>query len=120
MPNWMRTALEVSGDQKLREEFFNAIGQGLESDQPIDFEKIIPPPDNLFRGNLGQPEEKYCKDNNIPDWYSWNTSRECCCPCSTSRTTTFPTGILGILKTGEPSGTRPMARSRPLDRKSVV
>jgi hypothetical protein len=73
MPNWMRTALEVSGDKTQREEFFNAIGQGLESDQPIDFEKIIPPPDNLFRGNLGQPEEKYCKDNNIPDWYSWNT-----------------------------------------------
>ena len=74
MPNWMRTALEVSGDQKLREKFFNAIGQGLESKQPIDFEKIIPPPDNLFRGNLGADEEKYCKDNNIPDWYSWNNS----------------------------------------------
>ena len=72
MPNWMRTALEVSGDQKLREEFFNAIGQGLESDQPIDFEKIIPPPDNLFRGNIGTQEEKYCKDNNIPNWYDWN------------------------------------------------
>lgn len=72
MPNWMRTALEVSGDQKLREKFFNAIGQGLESKQPIDFEKVIPPPDNLFQGNLGQPEEKYCKDNNIPNWYDWN------------------------------------------------
>jgi hypothetical protein len=72
MPNWMRTALEVSGDQKLREKFFNAIGQGLESKQPIDFEKIIPPPDNLFRGNLGQPEEEYCKNNNIPNWYDWN------------------------------------------------
>ena len=72
MPNWMRTALEVSGDQKLREKFFNAIGQGLESEQPIDFEKIIPPPDNLFRGNIGNDEEKYCKDNNLPNWYDWN------------------------------------------------
>lgn len=72
MPNWMRTALEVSGNQKLREKFFNAIGQGLESEQPIDFEKIIPPPDNLFRGNIGNDEEKYCKDNNLPNWYDWN------------------------------------------------
>lgn len=72
MPNWMRTALEVSGDKTQREEFFNAIGQGIESDQPIDFEKIIPTPDNLFRGNLGADEEKYCKDNNIPNWYEWN------------------------------------------------
>jgi hypothetical protein len=72
MPNWMRTALEVSGDQKLQEKFFNAIGQGLESEQPIDFEKIIPPPDNLFRGNIGNDEQKYCKDNNLPNWYDWN------------------------------------------------
>ena len=68
----MRTALEVSGDQKLQEKFFNAIGQGLESEQPIDFEKIIPPPDNLFRGNIGNDEQKYCKDNNLPNWYDWN------------------------------------------------
>ena len=74
MPNWMRIALEVSGDKKQQKEFFESIGDGLESEQPINFEKIITPPDNLFRGNLGKDEEEYCRANNIPDWYSWNTA----------------------------------------------
>jgi hypothetical protein len=68
----MRTALEVSGDQKLQQQFFAAIGNGIESKQPIDFERLIPPPANLFRGNLGKEEEEYCRANNIPDWHSWN------------------------------------------------
>ena len=72
MPNWMRHALEISGDKKQVEKFFNTIGDGFASEQPINFEKIIPPPANLFRGNLGKEEEEYCKANNIPDWYSWN------------------------------------------------
>lgn len=74
MPNWMRIALEVSGDEQQQKEFFESIGNGLESKQPINFEKIITPPDNLFRGNLGKDEEEYCRANNIPDWYSWNNA----------------------------------------------
>jgi len=70
MPNWMRTALEVSGDQKLQQEFFAAIGNG--SEQPIDFEKLIPPPANIFRGNFGETERVYCEENNLPNWYDWN------------------------------------------------
>lgn len=68
----MRIALEVSGDQKLQQEFFAAIGNGIGSEQPIDFEKLIPPPANIFRGNLGADEKKYCEENNIPNWYDWN------------------------------------------------
>ena len=74
MPNWMRIALEVSGDEQQQKEFFESIGNGLESKQPINFEKIITPPDNLFRGNLGRDEKEYCRANNIPDWYSWNNA----------------------------------------------
>lgn len=74
MPNWMRIALEVSGDEQQQKEFFESIGDGIESKQPINFEKIITPPDNLFRGNLGRQEEEYCRANNIPDWYSWNNA----------------------------------------------
>lgn len=74
MPNWMRIALEVSGDEQQQKQFFESIGDGLASEYPINFEKIITPPDNLFRGNLGQEEKEYCRANNIPDWYSWNTA----------------------------------------------
>ena len=38
----------------------------------IDFEKIVPPPDNLFRWGLGDEERQYCQENNIPNWYEWN------------------------------------------------
>lgn len=72
MPNWMRTALEVSGDQKLQQEFFAAIGNGIGSEQPIDFEKLIPPPANIFKGNFGETERLYCEENNLPNWYDWN------------------------------------------------
>lgn len=35
----------------------------------IDFNKVIPMPEHIFRGNLGMAErEKYGKDN----WYDWS------------------------------------------------
>jgi hypothetical protein len=74
MPNWIRIALEISGDKKQMTEFINTIGDGVDSEQIINFEKIIPPPSNLFRGNIGREEEEYCKRNNIPNWYEWNTA----------------------------------------------
>lgn len=74
MPNWMRVALEISGDKKQATEFINTIGDGVGSEQIINFEKIIAPPSNLFRGNLGDAERDYCRQNNIPNWYDWNTA----------------------------------------------
>ena len=35
----------------------------------IDFEKIVPMPDNIFRGNLGQRERELYGENN---WYDWS------------------------------------------------
>lgn len=37
-----------------------------------DFEKIIAPPANIFRGNLGEKERKECEEKGIPNWYDWN------------------------------------------------
>lgn len=39
----------------------------------IDFEKIIQPPANMFRGDLGQKEREYCQENNLPNWMDWQT-----------------------------------------------
>lgn len=37
-----------------------------------DFEKVIPPPENIFRGNLGDEEREMCKREGRPNWYDWN------------------------------------------------
>jgi len=38
-----------------------------------DFNKVIPQPDNIFRGNLGQKEKEQCAKEGRPTWYEWNT-----------------------------------------------
>lgn len=74
MPNWMSHALEISGPFEEVEKFFNTIGGGMSSEDNslIDFELLIKPPDNLYRGNIGDAEREYCKKNNVPNWYDWN------------------------------------------------
>lgn len=37
-----------------------------------DFEKIIPPPKNIFRGDLGEAERVMCDNEGRPNWYDWN------------------------------------------------
>jgi len=37
-----------------------------------DFKKVIPQPDNIFNGDLGQKEEEMCRKEGRPTWYDWN------------------------------------------------
>ena len=37
-----------------------------------NFEKVIPQPDNIFRGDLGKKEEEMCKREGRPTWLGWN------------------------------------------------
>lgn len=66
MPNHVTNQIVFNGHQ-------NDINMVLElikgETECIDFEKIVPPPNNLYRGNIG-PEEraKYGANN----WYDWN------------------------------------------------
>lgn len=39
-----------------------------------DFSKVVPPPANLFKGNLGKEEEEMCKREGRPTWYEWDMS----------------------------------------------
>lgn len=39
----------------------------------IDFEKIIPPPADMFRGNLGEAERRECAEKGVPTWLDWQT-----------------------------------------------
>ncbi|GHU02120.1 hypothetical protein FACS1894147_03330 [Spirochaetia bacterium] len=73
MPNWCENNLRVGGERKDLDAFLaecfskNEYGRVF-----LDFEKIVPPPENYFRKNIGVQEIKYCKENGLIDWFTWN------------------------------------------------
>ena len=68
MPNYVVNKVEFCGKQEYINDVLNLI-KGENNHLIIDFEKIIPMPDNIYRGDLGKEEkEKYGKNN----WYDWS------------------------------------------------
>ena len=71
MPNNVTNVLKVHGDEEKVKAMFEAVKTDELGIGSMDFNKIIPTPDNIFQGNLGTAErEKYGKNN----WMDWNTS----------------------------------------------
>ena len=67
MPNWVATKVQFNN---ITDEQFNRIVETYCTDGCLDFDKIIPMPDNIFRGPLGMEDrEKYPGDLN---WYDWS------------------------------------------------
>ena len=66
MPNWTSNTLTLVGDPDKIDAFYAMMGD------EFDFEKIIPPPENLFMENLGDKERKMCEEKGIPNWLDWN------------------------------------------------
>jgi len=68
MPNHVTNVISFPNDEKKVDEirsFMTDEASGLE----FDFNKLIPMPEYIFRGNLGAEERyKYGKDN----WYDWS------------------------------------------------
>ena len=70
MPNYCSGALTVTANSDLLMKILDTVhGTGDEEDNPLDFDKIIPMPDYIYRGDVG-PEERaqYGKNN----WYNWS------------------------------------------------
>lgn len=68
MPNHVTNRIQFYGKQ----ENINKVLELIKGeDTCIDFNKIIPMPDNIFRGNLGIEERKLYGSNN---WYDWSCS----------------------------------------------
>jgi hypothetical protein len=65
VPNWTANKLEVCGLKDDCEKFLNHMGEEM------DFEKVIPMPENCFTDNLGEKERKRCEDEGIPNWLDW-------------------------------------------------
>ena len=65
MPNWTSNRVVIKGDT----DTLKTIKEALQNkDRPFDFNKIIPMPDTVYRGDLGPDERKLYGDNN---WYDW-------------------------------------------------
>ena len=71
MPNWTKNELIIQADdpKDIKEFKKKVFTKDEEGNLHFDFEKIVPMPKKIFRGNLGYEErKKYGSDN----WYDWS------------------------------------------------
>ena len=69
MPNYVRNVLTLSGDEEKIKELLETVKNDEFGIGTIDFEKVIPMPDYIYKGGLGRAEmEKYGENN----WYEWS------------------------------------------------
>lgn len=62
MPNWIVNKISVDKD-------VDKIKEKLCTDNEVDFNNIIPMPDNIYQGPLGKKEKELYGENN---WYDWS------------------------------------------------
>lgn len=71
MPNHITTRIKITGDPEAVKRVLNKIKNDEFGMGTIDFEKIIPMPKNIFKGNLGVRERELYGNNN---WYDWSVA----------------------------------------------
>ena len=65
MPNHTQNTLELTGKPQTVMAFIYNMGKHM------DFEKVIPPPANMFRENLRRQDVERCAREGIPTWQDW-------------------------------------------------
>ena len=65
MPNHTQNTLELTGNPQTVMAFVDQMGKHM------DFEKVIPPPANMFRENLRPQDVERCAREGIPTWQDW-------------------------------------------------
>lgn len=75
MPNWCCNHLNVTGPKKALDAFKATLNSKDEKGEVVSFSyaQTVPPPANLFRGDLGDKERKECEAKGIPTWYDWQS-----------------------------------------------
>lgn len=67
MPNWTENNLTIKS--KTKRHLDTLINRVKSEENEFDFDKIVPMPKNIFRGNLGSKEREKYNENN---WYDWS------------------------------------------------
>ena len=67
MPNWCMQDVYLHGETSMVQKLYDA----LTGDEPKFCSVVIPEPDNMFRGLLGDEERKMCEAQGRPNWYDW-------------------------------------------------
>lgn len=85
MPNWCCNHLVVKGPKKALDAFKATLNtKDTDGNEvPFSFAQTVPPPANMFRGNLGDAERKECEAKGIANWYDWQSENwgvkwDCC------------------------------------------
>ena len=67
MPNWCMQDVYLHGETSMVQKLYDA----LTGDEPKFCSVVIPEPDNMFRGLLGDEERKMCEEEGRPNWFDW-------------------------------------------------
>ena len=68
MPNWTSNILNVVGKPEDVDKFVAHMGDEM------DFEKVIPSPENMFRDNLSSEDKERLAAEGVPNWYDWQSA----------------------------------------------
>ena len=68
MPNWCENYISISANDDLLEQIHEYVRS---ENSDFDFEKIIPIPESIYRGNLRPQEREINGENN---WYDWSVA----------------------------------------------
>jgi hypothetical protein len=93
MPNWITNKLTIEGPNALK--VVESLATKTQEGQvlPLDFNNILPMPENIYKGNLGTKERKEYGKNNWYDWSlaNWGTKWNACASEASGNVITFDT-----------------------------
>ena len=69
MPNWCNNTINIRGDANK----IKAIWDEAQKQEGL-LAAMVPQPEDMFHGNLGEAERAECIEKGIPNWYDWNVS----------------------------------------------
>ena len=69
MPNWCNNSITIRGPRNK----IAAIWDEAQKQQGL-LAAMVPQPEDMFHGNLGETERAECAEKGIPNWYDWNVS----------------------------------------------
>jgi hypothetical protein len=76
MPNHIQNRLKIFGTpDQIKKVFSEISGEPFDSGEKrtIDFNKIIPAPENMFRGDLSMETQASLEAQGIPHWHGWQS-----------------------------------------------